>query len=115
MPSSGERALLGSVRPARPRIPARVPSREVTPMDELTTDEKIAAMILGGLADDAEDARAQLVDMGEIDEDEEPEHKAAVRRVVARGEREAAAGETGLDEYVPELPGAIPPPASKPG
>jgi hypothetical protein len=36
----------------------------------LTVDQKIQALISYGLADDEDDAIAQLVDMGEIDEDE---------------------------------------------
>lgn len=37
----------------------------------MTTQEKIDALVDGGLADDADEARAMLVDMGEIDEEEE--------------------------------------------
>lgn len=38
---------------------------------ELTTAQKIKALVDGGLAEDADDAIAQLVDMGEIDEGDE--------------------------------------------
>lgn len=36
---------------------------------ELTTAQKIRALVDEGLADDAEEARIMLVDMGEIDDD----------------------------------------------
>jgi hypothetical protein len=37
--------------------------------ERLTLEEKIEAMVDGGLADDEDDALAQLEDMGEDDDD----------------------------------------------
>jgi len=50
--------LAGLDRPAR--------QGEVKTMRDLTTAQKIRALVDAGLADDAADARAMLIDMGEI-------------------------------------------------
>lgn len=42
-------------------------------MDNLTTEQKISALVDFGLADDEEDARAMLIDMGEIDDPDDPD------------------------------------------